>query len=178
MVTIGTPGIASPQAEQSYRAYFDDVNRHGGIDNRPVQLLLKDGGIDPARQLTATQELIDEGVVMFIAGLSECKPSLNAYREAKIFVTGGTPDCSTRPCTCRTPGSTPNVRTAVRTAAGSWPSSPSTRARASRHARSELPRGRGGRARSLGIHEADWDGLHGSAHTACSRRLRTRTWRW
>ena len=93
MVTIETPGIASPQAEQSYRAYFDEVNNRGGIDNRPVQLILKDGGINPARQLAATEALIDEGVVMFISGLAECKPSLNAYRQAKIFVTGGVPDC-------------------------------------------------------------------------------------
>ncbi|MBW2047490.1 MAG: ABC transporter substrate-binding protein [Deltaproteobacteria bacterium] len=44
----------------------EEVNRRGGINGRPVELIVKDDKQDPEEALRADRELIDEGVVAII----------------------------------------------------------------------------------------------------------------
>lgn len=70
-------GIFSPGLE-AFRLFVDRVNAEGGVNGRPIELLVRDVQVDPQRSATAAQELISDGAIA-IAGLSLTSTHMAVY---------------------------------------------------------------------------------------------------
>jgi branched-chain amino acid transport system substrate-binding protein len=71
------------------KAYFDAINKAGGIDGRQIQLITKDDTSSPAGALTATQLLLHQGVYGIIANSSYFFGAYKAAQAAGVPVTAG-----------------------------------------------------------------------------------------
>lgn len=85
-------GISGRDAAQ---LTVEACNRSGGIDGRPVRLIVKDDRQDPATARRAVQELIDAGVVAMIGPMTSdmavaVTPLLNAARLVTVSPTATT----------------------------------------------------------------------------------------
>lgn len=88
-----------PEATAAVRAYFDVVNAEGGINGRPLQLVMKDDDADPVKAAAAAKHLIEgEQVVANVGSASavECGvngPLYEAEGLVSIQGTGVDPAC-------------------------------------------------------------------------------------
>jgi branched-chain amino acid transport system substrate-binding protein len=71
------------------KAYFDAVNKAGGIDGRQIQLVTADDLSSPSGALTATEDLIRQGVFAIISVSSFFYGAYRAAQKAGIPVLGG-----------------------------------------------------------------------------------------
>lgn len=88
-----------PEASAAVKAYFDRVNASGGIQGRPLELIVEDDGADPARAADAARQLVESsGVVAHVGSASVLDCAVNAgYYErvglVSIQGTGVDPAC-------------------------------------------------------------------------------------
>ena len=78
---------------QGAKAFFDCVNANGGINGRPVELLIEDDQWTPDVAAQAAAKLLnDEKVVAFVGSSSfvECGQNAQTYIDAGIAVVAGT----------------------------------------------------------------------------------------
>lgn len=65
-----TPGSADAAGPVTLlRAWVTELNRRGGADGRPVELLVRDAGSDQGERRRAAQELVDAGVVAVVGSV-------------------------------------------------------------------------------------------------------------
>jgi branched-chain amino acid transport system substrate-binding protein len=92
-----------PEATAAVKAYFDRVNAGGGIQGRPLVLLVQDDGADPAQAADAARQLVEtQGVVAHVGSASALDCAVNAaYYERQGLVsiqgTGVDPACFSSP---------------------------------------------------------------------------------
>ena len=82
---------ASPVKETTLaaKAYFDQVNRAGGVNGRRIELLSVDDGFDPKRTVANAQALIAEKHVlalMLSRGTANAEALIPVTRASKIMV--------------------------------------------------------------------------------------------
>jgi branched-chain amino acid transport system substrate-binding protein len=89
-ITSATGNAASTFATSDIgaEAYFDALNKAGGIDGRKVQLVTEDDTSTPAGDLTATQLLVQKGVFGIIDDTPYAFGGYKAATAAGIPVTG------------------------------------------------------------------------------------------
>ncbi len=64
----GASGDLGVELYRGAEAYFTELNGSGGIDGRPIRILAKDDGYDPARAIRNTIELIETDRVPLLFG--------------------------------------------------------------------------------------------------------------
>jgi branched-chain amino acid transport system substrate-binding protein len=86
-ITSASGAIDFSSASAGAKAFFDDLNAHGGINGRKVQYLVKDDAGDPSKATAAVRELAGEGVVAFGGGGSvvECSANHKFYEQRDLF---------------------------------------------------------------------------------------------
>lgn len=71
-IGILTSGAASPEWSEDHIKGFElatqEINNKGGIDGRPVQLIIRETKADPATGVRVAQELIERDHVLLLAG--------------------------------------------------------------------------------------------------------------
>jgi branched-chain amino acid transport system substrate-binding protein len=70
-ITLPMTGAAAPGYNKipgAMKAYFDYVNANGGVNNRKIQLIVRDDGYSPATTIAATNDLILKDKVMALVG--------------------------------------------------------------------------------------------------------------
>ena len=90
----GIPGVVYRDAPKAVQAWAQAINEAGGINGRPVRVLVRDDGSDPAKHVAILKELVEEeGVVAFIAHYAPLSGAAGIdYLESKgIPVVGGEP---------------------------------------------------------------------------------------
>ena len=89
-ITSLTGDAASTYASSATgaEAYFDAVNKAGGVDGRQIQLVIKDDASTPAGYLTASQLLIGEGVFAILDNSSFAFGGYKAAQQAGVPVVG------------------------------------------------------------------------------------------
>lgn len=76
----------------------DDINKKGGINNRPVRLIFEDGGSDPNKCVAAFRKLIDNDHVSLIIGFSSSSsvmasaPIANSQKVVILATATGSPN--------------------------------------------------------------------------------------
>ena len=72
-------------------AWAKSVNASGGINGHPVEVILKDDGLDAARSLQSVKELVENDKVMAISGEASLVSSswVNYLADKKVPVVGG-----------------------------------------------------------------------------------------
>lgn len=81
-------GAQFPEASAAARAVFERVNAEGGINGRPLELIIEDDGGTPEGAGGAAAKLVDQdGVVAMVASASalECVINAGTYAEAGIY---------------------------------------------------------------------------------------------
>jgi len=70
VVSVSSPlvGEISSELTSGYEAYFDQLNRHGGIQGRKVRLVQRDDGYKAENTLALTRELIERDKVVALVG--------------------------------------------------------------------------------------------------------------
>jgi branched-chain amino acid transport system substrate-binding protein len=92
------PGTDFTDIPNTVKAYFDCVNDNGGINGRPVQLILETEQTDPGQAASLAKKLIETDKVVGIVGntsIIECAVN-HKYYEAKGFYVIGSgiaPEC-------------------------------------------------------------------------------------
>lgn len=79
-------------APEGVEAYFDAVNKAGGVDGRQLQLVTEDATSTTAGALSAVQVLISKGVFGVIAGTESFYAAYRPLQQAGIPVTGNAND--------------------------------------------------------------------------------------
>ena len=97
-IVIGQPAdLTGPQKASvkemtdAARAYFDKINKAGGIDGRKLVLRSVDDGFDPKRSVTAANELIAQKNVLALAlgrGTANAEAVMKVADDAKVPVVG------------------------------------------------------------------------------------------
>ena len=85
-------GIFKPGLD-GFQLYINSINSSGGFNGRQIEVMVRDVQADPARAVSAAQELVDKGAIA-IAGLpltSTHMPVYNAMGKAKVPVVTGFP---------------------------------------------------------------------------------------
>lgn len=88
-----TGGALFPEASAAAAAVFDRVNADGGINGRPLELLIEDDGGTPEGAATSAKKLVEEeGVVGMVGSASalECAVNSGLYAEAGVYSIQGT----------------------------------------------------------------------------------------
>jgi branched-chain amino acid transport system substrate-binding protein len=75
-------------SETGAEAYFDALNKAGGIDGRKIELIAKDDASSPSGALSATQLLLNEGVFGIVSDSSYFFGAYKAAQAAGVPVTG------------------------------------------------------------------------------------------
>ncbi len=72
------------------RAYFDKVNKAGGVDGRKITLVSLDDGFDPKRSAAAATELIQKNVLLLALGrgTANAEAVMKVAMDAKVPVVG------------------------------------------------------------------------------------------
>ena len=70
------------------KAYFDAINKAGGVDGRQIQLVTADDASSPAGALSATQLLMSEGVYGIVVDSSYYFGSYKITTQAGVPITG------------------------------------------------------------------------------------------
>jgi branched-chain amino acid transport system substrate-binding protein len=92
------PGTDFTEIARTADAYFQCVNENGGIDGRPVQLVMETEQTDPAQAAAAAKKLIETEKVVGIVGstsIIECAVNHKYYEEKGFYVIGSgiAPEC-------------------------------------------------------------------------------------
>jgi branched-chain amino acid transport system substrate-binding protein len=85
-----TGSAAQPWVASSVKAYFDQVNKHGGINGHPVVLDVQTGGTTPTEAADGAQKLINEDRVLALVSDSiflDCAINSSLYTTTGIAVT-------------------------------------------------------------------------------------------
>ncbi len=62
------PAAAYYELAVAFQAYFDDVNKKGGIHGRKVKFLIEDDGYNPTNTVTAVKKLVEQDQVFMLFG--------------------------------------------------------------------------------------------------------------
>ena len=76
-------------AEYGAKAYFDAINAQGGINGRKIDLVVQDDQSTPTGDLTATQQLVSEGVFAILNFSPYAFGGYKVAQEAGVPVIGG-----------------------------------------------------------------------------------------
>ncbi|HEY1275165.1 MAG TPA: ABC transporter substrate-binding protein [Thermoleophilaceae bacterium] len=92
------PGTDFSEIGRSAKAYFDCVNDNGGINGRPVQMILETEATDPAQAAAAAKKLVETDKVAGLVGNSsiiECAVNHKYYEANDYYVIGAgiAPEC-------------------------------------------------------------------------------------
>ena len=92
------PGTDFSEIGRSTEAYFKCVNDNGGINGRPVQMILETEATDPGQAASLAKKLIETDKVVGIAGNSsiiECQVNHKYYESKDFYVIGAgiAPEC-------------------------------------------------------------------------------------
>jgi branched-chain amino acid transport system substrate-binding protein len=92
------PGTDFTEIGRTVEAYFKCVNDNGGINGRPVQMVLETEAIDPAQAASAAKKLIETDKVLGIVGntsIIECAVNHEYYEQQGYYVIGSgiAPEC-------------------------------------------------------------------------------------
>ena len=82
-----------PEASVAARAVFDRVNARGGIDGRPIELIIEDDGGTPEGAATASRKLVEQDDVVAMVGsasILECAVNSGYYAEQGVYSIQGT----------------------------------------------------------------------------------------
>ena len=88
-VTTSVPGIDFTTGPAMMKAYFDCVNDNGGINGRPVQMLMENDNLKPEDAAAAARKLIEtDKVVAMVGGFSiiDCPVNADYYKQQGYFV--------------------------------------------------------------------------------------------
>lgn len=72
----------NPEAE-GFRLYIEELNARGGIDGRPVKVILEDGKSNPARSAAIAKKMIEKDKVLAIFGLGLSSSQLPVFELAE-----------------------------------------------------------------------------------------------
>jgi branched-chain amino acid transport system substrate-binding protein len=92
------PGTDFTEIGKTVEAYFKCVNDNGGINGRPLQMVLETEAIDPAQAASAAKKLIESDKVLGIVGntsIIECAVNHQYYEQQGYYVIGSgiAPEC-------------------------------------------------------------------------------------
>lgn len=92
------PGTDFTEIGRTAEAYFKCVNDNGGINGRPVQMVLETEATDPAQAAAAAKKLIETEKVLGIVGstsIIECAVNHQYYEQQGYYVIGSgiAPEC-------------------------------------------------------------------------------------
>ena len=82
-----------PEASVAAKAVFDRVNADGGIDGRPIVLIIEDDGGTPEGAATAGRKLVEQDDVVAMVGSAsvlECAVNSGFYAEQGVYSIQGT----------------------------------------------------------------------------------------
>ncbi|MEA3184747.1 MAG: branched-chain amino acid transport system substrate-binding protein [Ilumatobacteraceae bacterium] len=88
-VTTSVPGIDFSTGPAMMKAYFDCVNDNGGINGRPVQMLMENDNLKPEDAAAAARKLIEtDKVVAMVGGFSiiDCPVNADYYKQMNFYV--------------------------------------------------------------------------------------------
>ena len=88
-----TGGALFPEASTAAEAVFDRVNASGGINGRPLELIIEDDGGSPEGAATAARKLVDQDNVVAMVGSAstlECAVNSGFYAQAGVYAIQGT----------------------------------------------------------------------------------------
>ena len=88
-----TGGALFPEASAAAAAVFERVNAGGGIDGRPLELLIEDDGGTPEGAATAGRKLVTEDNVVGMVGSAsalECAVNSALYADEGVYAVQGT----------------------------------------------------------------------------------------
>jgi len=88
-VTTSVPGIDFSGGPALQQAYFDCVNENGGINGRPIQLLVENDNLKPEDAAAAARKLIESDKVVAVAGgfsILDCPVNADYYKEKGYYV--------------------------------------------------------------------------------------------
>lgn len=91
----GGPVSAAAGVGHASRAYFDVVNRRGGIHGRKVTLLSMDDGYSPPKSVEVTRKLVEDDKVLLMFGSTGTPTNaavqkyLNAKKVPQLFIATG-----------------------------------------------------------------------------------------
>ncbi len=87
-VVTAIPGIAFDLITNQTRAYFDCVNANGGIYGHPIEYIVENDELDPAKAGAAAAKLVESDNVVALAGstsILDCPVNGNYYTEQGIY---------------------------------------------------------------------------------------------
>jgi branched-chain amino acid transport system substrate-binding protein len=96
-LNIAGLGVDIPSSGYATEVYFDQLNACGGANGRPLELVARSGGADPATSAAAARELVEEeGVIAFVAtnAFLDCVANGQYYLDNEIPVIGSSFDQS------------------------------------------------------------------------------------
>jgi branched-chain amino acid transport system substrate-binding protein len=101
-VTTSVPGIDFTSGPAMMKAYFDCVNDNGGINGRPIQMIMENDNLKPEDAASAARKLIEtEKVVAVVGGFSiiDCPVNAKYYAEKgyNVMVAGVPAECFSSP---------------------------------------------------------------------------------
>jgi branched-chain amino acid transport system substrate-binding protein len=88
--TEGTPGLDFPEIRINIAASTDYLNNHGGMGDRPIELVTCTTNGSPETSQACAQELVGKGVEMVLLGL-DLFPDYATYGAASVPVIGVLP---------------------------------------------------------------------------------------
>jgi branched-chain amino acid transport system substrate-binding protein len=88
--TEGTPGLDFPDIREDISGAVDYLNEHGGMGNRPIELINCKAAGSPETSQACAQELVGKNVELILLGL-DLFPDYNTYAAAGVPVVGVLP---------------------------------------------------------------------------------------
>jgi branched-chain amino acid transport system substrate-binding protein len=89
----GPGGAALAQGARAMQVWAADVNARGGIDGRPVKLIVVDDGGDAAKARSLMKELVEDRKAVAVVAAMTVVETLNAWRgyveDKKVPIVGG-----------------------------------------------------------------------------------------
>ncbi len=101
-VTTSVPGIDFSTGPKMMKAYFDCVNDNGGINGRPVQMIMENDNLKPEDAAAAAKKLVEtDKVVAMVGGFSivDCPVNGDYYKAQgyNVIVAGVPAECFSSP---------------------------------------------------------------------------------
>ncbi len=101
-VTTSVPGIDFSGGPALQQAYFDCVNENGGINGRPIELIVENDNLKPEDAAAAARKLIESDKVVAVVGgfsILDCAVNADYYKEKGYFtIVAGVPaECFSSP---------------------------------------------------------------------------------
>ena len=101
-VTTSVPGIDFSGGPALQQAYFDCVNENGGINGRPIKLIVENDNLKPEDAAAAARKIIESDKVVAVVGgfsILDCAVNADYYKEKGYFaIVAGVPaECFSSP---------------------------------------------------------------------------------